>query len=94
MLQLFKQVLREEFANADRQHMGSFMRGNTAITQMLSAYARRPGSLKMLKFVLGDVLEARTQVVAGQSSPRPDQHPTGARDADSENPSLPLSTQD
>lgn len=41
-------------------------------------------------YELGDVLEARTQVVAGQSSPRPDQHPTGARDADSENPSLPL----
>ena len=46
-------------------------------------------------YELGDVLEARTQVVAGQSSPRPDQHPTRARDADSENPSpLPLSTQD
>ena len=30
-------------------------------------------------YELGDVLEARTQVVAGQSSPRPDQHPTGAR---------------
>ena len=58
LLQLFKHVLSEEFANADRKHMGSFMRGNTAITQMLSAYARRPGSLKMLKFVLGDVLEA------------------------------------
>ena len=41
-------------------------------------------------YELGDVLEARTQVVAGQSSPRPDQHPTRARDADSENPSLPV----
>ena len=51
-------VLKQEFAAAKAgSGMSSFMRRNSAITQMLSTYARRPGSLVSLKKILGSLLD-------------------------------------
>ncbi|ETO25151.1 hypothetical protein RFI_11994 [Reticulomyxa filosa] len=50
LLTLFQTVLQKSFDQAD--DIGSFMRANTAITQMLSAYARRGQGLGVLREIL------------------------------------------
>lgn len=56
LLSLFQMVLTKEFENA--LDMGSFLRENTALTQMLSAYAKRGQGLSILRdTLLGPVSE-------------------------------------
>ena len=54
LLSLFGQVLRHEFGKAS--DMGSLLRANTAVTQMLSAYSRRGLGLSVLKDILAEPL--------------------------------------
>ena len=56
-------MLQEEFNTGELE---TFMRSNSAITSMLSLYARRAGSLNAVKDVLGYLLE---EVVAADRMP-------------------------
>lgn len=56
LLSLFKQVIQMELDSASDQ--GSLFRANTAITQMLSAYARRGQGLSVLKEILEEPLKS------------------------------------
>ena len=51
LLCLFKELLAHEFASSNGE-IGTFMRATTATTSMLSSYARRPGSMAVLKEIL------------------------------------------
>ncbi|ETO28352.1 hypothetical protein RFI_08785 [Reticulomyxa filosa] len=62
LLILFQTVLQKSFDEAD--DIGSFMRANTAITQMLSAYARRGQGLGVLR----DILEKPIREMVQQNS--------------------------
>jgi len=62
LLTLFQMVLRGEFDSA--QDIGSFLRANTAITQMLSAYARRGQGLGILR----EILEKPIREMVAQTS--------------------------
>lgn len=55
LLSLFGHVLRHEFTSAS--DMGSLLRANTAVTQMLSAYSRRGLGLSVLKDILAEPLD-------------------------------------
>ncbi|MES1916946.1 MAG: hypothetical protein MHM6MM_008715 [Cercozoa sp. M6MM] len=55
LLTLFEEVLRRSFESAT--DFGSFGRANTAITQMLSAYARRGQGLGVLRSILAEPLQ-------------------------------------
>ncbi|SPQ93554.1 Ras-GAP domain-containing protein [Plasmodiophora brassicae] len=58
LLSLFGHVLRAEFAAA--QDMGSLLRANTAVTNMLSAYSRRGMGLSILSDILAEPLRKIT----------------------------------
>eukprot|EP00475_Leptophrys_vorax_P005130 TRINITY_DN1307_c0_g2_i1.p1 TRINITY_DN1307_c0_g2~~TRINITY_DN1307_c0_g2_i1.p1 ORF type:complete len:901 (+),score=234.58 TRINITY_DN1307_c0_g2_i1:125-2827(+) len=55
LLALFGSLLQDEFERTS--DMGSFLRANTAVSQMLSAYARRGIGMTILKSTLGPPLE-------------------------------------
>jgi len=54
LLQLFKTIIKTDFERAAEENggMGSLFRANTAVTMMLSSYARRGEGLNILKKVL------------------------------------------
>eukprot|EP00457_Paulinella_chromatophora_P001965 gb/GEZN01001968.1/.p1 GENE.gb/GEZN01001968.1/~~gb/GEZN01001968.1/.p1 ORF type:complete len:792 (+),score=101.82 gb/GEZN01001968.1/:156-2531(+) len=54
LLQMFRIMIKDELGVSTEK--GSLMRANTAVTQMLSAYARRGQGLTALKNILGDPL--------------------------------------
>lgn len=58
LLLCFRDCLKEEVLNATTR--GSLFRANTAITQMLSAYARRGQGLSVLRSVLEEPLKSLT----------------------------------
>ena len=62
LLTLFQMVLKQSFDEA--QDIGSFLRANTAITQMLSAYARRGQGLGILR----EILEKPIREMVAQTS--------------------------
>jgi len=62
LLTLFQMVLKQQFDEA--QDIGSFLRANTAITQMLSAYARRGQGLGILR----EILEKPIREMVAQTS--------------------------
>jgi len=62
LLTLFQMVLQQSFDDA--QDIGSFLRANTAITQMLSAYARRGQGLGILR----EILEKPIREMVAQTS--------------------------
>merc|ERR1719242_2058423 len=62
LLTLFQMVLKQSFDSA--QDIGSFLRANTAITQMLSAYARRGQGLGILR----EILEKPIREMVAQTS--------------------------
>eukprot|EP00475_Leptophrys_vorax_P005128 TRINITY_DN1307_c0_g1_i1.p1 TRINITY_DN1307_c0_g1~~TRINITY_DN1307_c0_g1_i1.p1 ORF type:complete len:875 (+),score=221.44 TRINITY_DN1307_c0_g1_i1:59-2683(+) len=55
LLSLFGSLLQQEFEKTS--DMGSFLRANTAVSQMLSAYARRGVGMAILRSILGPPLE-------------------------------------
>jgi Ras GTPase-activating-like protein IQGAP2/3 len=59
LLTIFRMIIAESFENAES--MGSLLRANTAITQMLSAYAKRGLGLGILKEILAQPLQDITR---------------------------------
>lgn len=60
LLQVFRQMLQDELAEAD--DTGSLLRANTAVTQMLTSYAKRGQGLSVLK----NILEQPIQAICGE----------------------------
>ncbi len=58
LLALFRRALKSELRHSSSK--GSLLRANTAITQMLSAYARRGQGLSILKDILEQPLKEIT----------------------------------
>ena len=52
---MLKELLKTEFDGA--KEVGTFMRTNSCLTQMLSTYVRRPGSINAIQEMLGPILE-------------------------------------
>ncbi|GMI06222.1 hypothetical protein TrVE_jg10107 [Triparma verrucosa] len=55
LLVMLRDLLQMEFDGA--KEIATFMRSNTCLTQMLSTYVRRPGSINAIKELLAPVLE-------------------------------------
>jgi len=55
LLDLFRKVLKLEIFSATSK--GSLLRNNTAITQMLSAYAKRGQGFQILRDILAEPLQ-------------------------------------
>ena len=55
LLVMLRDLLKMEFDSA--KEIGTFMRSNSCLTQMLSTYVRRPGSINAIKDMLAPILE-------------------------------------
>ncbi|GMH74051.1 hypothetical protein TrRE_jg6808 [Triparma retinervis] len=56
LLVMLRDLLKTEFDNPSAE-IGTFMRSNSCLTQMLSTYVRRPGSINAIKDMLAPILE-------------------------------------